>query len=194
MTHVFFPCETMSSHVKISRRFVTGAIMPKASETERAVKFIQTAGVVRAGELVSRGIHPMTLSRLLEQGVVERDGRGLYRLTGAEVSENYSLIQAAKRVPKGVICLLSALRFHDLTTQKPFEVWISIERGARRPVVDAPPLRVHYFSGEAFTAGVEEHEVEGVMLRVYNPAKTVADCFKFRYKIGIDVALEALRD
>jgi len=168
--------------------------MPKASETERAVRLMQTAGVVRAGELASRGIHPMTLSRLLEQGVVERDGRGLYRLAGAEVSENYSLIQAAKRVPKGVICLLSALRFHNLTTQKPFEVWMAIERGARRPAVDAPPLRVHYFSGEAFTAGVEEREVEGVTLRVYNPAKTVADCFKFRYKIGVDLALEALRD
>src|SRR5215470_9680512 len=129
MTHVFFTCEIMSSHVKISRRFITGAVMPKASETERAVRLMQTAGVVRAGELASRGIHPMTLSRLLEQGVVERDGRGLYRLAGAEVSENYSLIQAAKRVPKGVICLLSALRFHNLTTQKPFEVWMAIERG-----------------------------------------------------------------
>jgi len=155
---------------------------------------MQAVGVVRAGELTQRGIHPVTLRRLLERGVVERDGRGLYRLVGAEVSENYSLIQAAKRVPKGVICLLSALRFHGLTTQKPFEVWMAIERGTRRPVADAPPLRVHYFSGEAFTTGVEEYETEGVILRVYNPAKTVADCFKFRYKIGVDVALEALRD
>jgi predicted transcriptional regulator of viral defense system len=168
--------------------------MESKSETERAVKLMRAVGLVRAGELTQRGIHPMTLRRLLEQGVVERDGRGLYRLVGAEVSENYSLIQAAKRVPKGVICLLSALRFHGLTTQKPFEVWMAIERGARRPAVDAPPLRVHYFSGEAFTAGIEEHETEGATLRVYNPAKTVADCFKFRYKIGVDVALEALRD
>jgi predicted transcriptional regulator of viral defense system len=165
--------------------------MSKASETERAIKLMQTVGVVRAGELAGSGIHPMTLQRLLERGIVERDGRGLYRLAGAEVSENF---QAAKRVPKGVICLLSALRFHGLTTQKPFEAWMAIERGTRRPSVDAPPLRVHYFSGEAFTAGVEEHETEGVTLRVYNPAKTVAYCFKFRYKIGGDVALEALRD
>ena len=168
--------------------------MQSKSETEQAVKLMQAVGVVRAGELTQRGIHPVTLRRLLERGVVERDGRGLYRLVGAEVSENYSLIQAAKRVPKGVICLLSALRFHGLTTQKPFEVWMAIERGTRRPVADAPPLRVHYFSGEAFTTGVEEYETEGVILRVYNPAKTVADCFKFRYKIGVDVALEALRD
>lgn len=155
---------------------------------------MRAAGVMRAGELAQRGIHPMTLRRLLDQGVVERDGRGLYRLVGAEVSENYSLIQAAKRTPRGVICLLSALRFHGLTTQKPFEVWMAIERGTRRPAVDTPPLRIHYFSGEAFTAGIEEHKTEGVTLRVYNPAKTVADCFKFRYKIGVDVALEALRD
>jgi predicted transcriptional regulator of viral defense system len=190
----FLPCEIMSSDLKKCRRFVTGAVMPKASETERAVKLMQSAEVVRAGELASKGIHPTTLSRLLERGIVERDGRGLYRLAGAEVSENHSLIQAAKRVPKGAICLLSALRFHDLTTQKPFEVWMAIERGTRRPTVDVPPLRVHYFSGETFTAGIEEQDVEGVKLRVYNPAKTVADCFKFRYKIGIDVALEALRD
>lgn len=158
------------------------------------MKLIRTAGVARAGELSDHGIHPMTLQRMVERGVIERDGRGLYRLAGAEVGENYSLIQAAKRGPKGVICLLSALRFHGLTTQKPFEVWMAIERGTRRPAVDVPPLRLHYFSGEAFTTGVEEHKTESAILRVYNPAKTVADCFKFRYKIGVDVALEALRD
>lgn len=164
------------------------------NETKRAVKLIRTAGAARAGELSDHGVHPMTLRRLVEGGVVERGGRGLYRLAGADVGENYSLILAAKRVPKGVICLLSALRFHDLTTQKPFEVWMAIERGTRRPAMDMPPLRLHYFSGEAFTAGIQEHKSEGVTLRVYNPAKTVADCFKFRYKIGVDVALEALRD
>lgn len=136
----------------------------------------------------------MTLHRLVERGVIEREGRGLYRLAGTEVSEQYSFIQAAKRVPKGVICLLSALRFHGLTTQKPFEVWLAVERGARRPTTDTPPLRVHFFSGTAFTAGIETHELEGVSVRVYSAAKTVADCFKYRNKIGIDVALEALRD
>lgn len=136
----------------------------------------------------------MTLQRLVERGVIEREGRGLYRLAGTEVSEHYCFIQAAKRVPKGVICLLSALRFHELTTQKPFEVWLAIERGARRPASDAPPLRVHSFSGAAFTAGIETHELEGVPVRVYSAAKTVADCFKYRNKIGIEVALEALRD
>lgn len=168
--------------------------MLRTNEIEQAFELMKEAGVIRARDLSAHGIHPMTLKRLLERGVVERDGRGLYRLAGTEVSENYSLLQAARRVPSGVMCLLSALRFHHLTTQKPFEVWMAIERKTRRPSVDAPPLRIHYFSGEAFTAGVEEHQVEGVTLRVYNPAKTVADCFKFRNKIGIDVAIEALRD
>ena len=98
----------------------------------------------------------MALQRLVEKGVVEREGRGLYRLAGTEVSEHYSLLRAVKRVPQGVICLLSALRFHQLTTQKPFEVWLMLERGARRPAMDVPPLRIHYLSGEAFHAGIEE--------------------------------------
>lgn len=168
--------------------------MPKTVGTKRVVKLMKRSGIVRASDLAAQGVHPMTLKRLVEHGDVERHGRGLYRVAGAGVSEHYSLLQAARRVPNGVICLLSALRFHGLTTQKPFEVWLAIERKARRPSVDAPPLRIHYFSGEAFTAGVDEHLIEGVELRIYNPAKTVADCFKFRYKIGVDVALEALRD
>ena len=136
----------------------------------------------------------MALQRLVKRGVIEREGRGLYRVAGTEVSEHYSFIQAAKRVPKGVICLLSALRFHELTTQKPFEIWLALERGTRRPTIDTPPLRIHFFSGEAFTAGLEMHNLDGVPVRVYCPAKTVADCFKYRNKIGIDVAREALRD
>lgn len=164
------------------------------TETERIVTLLGQAEVVRARELSAHGVHPMTLQRLVEKGIVEREGRGLYRLAEKEVSEHYSLLQAAKRVPQGVICLLSALRFHQLTTQKPSEVWLMLERGSRRPAVDAPPLRVHYLSGKAFHTGIEEHQREGVTLRVYSPAKTVADCFKFRNKVGKDVALEALRE
>jgi predicted transcriptional regulator of viral defense system len=163
-------------------------------ETERILKLLGQAEVVRARELSAHGVHPMTLQRLVEKGIVEREGRGLYRLAEKEVSAHYSLLQAAKRVPQGVICLLSALRFHELTTQKPFEVWLMLERGSRRPSVDTPPLRIHYLSGDAFRAGIEEHVQDGVTLQVYSPAKTVADCFKFRYKIGMDVALEALRE
>lgn len=184
----------MSPLAEKSERFITRAKMTEHPETERILELLGQAEVLRARDLSAQGVHPMTLQRLVEKGIVEREGRGLYRLAEKEVSEHYSLLQAVKRVPQGVICLLSALRFHHLTTQKPFEVWLMLERGSRRPAVDAPLLRIHYLSGEAFRAGVEEHLQDGVTLRVYSPAKTVADCFKFRYKIGMDVALEALRD
>lgn len=187
-------CEKMQPLPEKKYRFITRWSMTETTATERIIELLRQSEVVRARDLSAQGVHPMTLQRLVEKGVVERDGRGLYRLAEKEVSEHYSLLQAAKRVPQGVICLLSALRFHELTTQKPFEVWLMLERGARRPSVDTPPLRIHYLSGEAFRAGIEEHGQDSVTLRVYSPAKTVADCFKFRYKIGMDVALEALRE
>jgi len=149
---------------------------------------------MRARELAGKGVYRVHLQRLEQRGLIRRAGRGLYRLAGAELTENESFVETAKLVPHGVICLLSALNFHDLTTQDPFEVWVAIERGAHRPRVESPPLRIHHFSGKAFTEGVEEHQIEGVTVRVYSVAKTVADCFKFRIKIGLDVALEALRE
>jgi predicted transcriptional regulator of viral defense system len=118
----------------------------------------------------------------------------LYIPADAPPTENRTLAEACKRVPRGVVCLLSALRFHELTTQLPFEVWLALDRRAWRPRVEGIPLRIVRFSGPALTTGIEEHQVEGVPVKVYSPAKTVADCFKYRYKIGLDVALEALRD
>jgi predicted transcriptional regulator of viral defense system len=150
--------------------------------------------VLRARDLDQIGIPRNYLLRLVQRGALQRVGRGLYAVPNAEFTEHQSLLEAALRVPSGVICLLSALRFHNLTTQAPFEVWIAIERKAWRPRVSSPPLRVVRFSGEAFTFGVSTHRIGGMELRVYDPAKTVADCFKYRNKIGIDVALEALRD
>lgn len=123
-----------------------------------------------------------------------RVGRGLYRLAGADVTEHYTLAAVARRVPHGVVCLLSALRFHDLTTQDPFDVWLAIDQKARRPEAESFSLRIVYMSGKSFTEGVETHTAEGVTLRVFGPAKTVADCFKYRSRIGLDVAIEALRD
>jgi predicted transcriptional regulator of viral defense system len=127
-----------------------------------------------------------------------RTGRGLYIPADAAATENRSLAEAAKRVPGGVVCLLSALQFHGLTTQLPFEVWLAVDRAVdrrtRRPKTEQLPLRLVRFSGPAFNFGTEEQSVEGVRVKVYSPAKTVADCFKFRYKIGLDVALESLRD
>ncbi len=133
------------------------------------------------------------LRRLAARGVVERVARGLYALPGTVRSESQDLAEATRRVPKGVVCLLSALRFHGLTTQNPFEVWMAIDRKAWRPRVEHPPLRLIYLSGPALNEGIEEHEVDGVRVHVFSAAKTVADCFKFRNKIGNDVAVEALR-
>jgi predicted transcriptional regulator of viral defense system len=155
---------------------------------------VQRAGVLRPRDLKVHGIPRVYLSRLCERGDLVRVGRGLYILADADISELHTLAEASKRVPHGVACLLSALRFHNLTTQAPAAVWVAIGSKARRPQVDYPTLRFVRFSAPALEAGVEEHSVEGVTVRVYSPAKTVADCFKYRNKIGLDVALEALRD
>ena len=121
-------------------------------------------------------------------------GRGLYVARGAKPTEHHSLAQASKRMPKGVVCLLSALRFHDLTTQSPFEVWLAIGEKSRLPKQANLQLRIVRFSRKALTHGVQDHRIEGVPVCVFTPAKTVADCFRYRNKIGLDVALEALRD
>ncbi len=126
--------------------------------------------------------------------MVERQARGIYVARLHPFTAEHTLAQVAKRVPKAVFCLLTALRFHELTTQNPSEVWIALPEKARRPVVEYPRLRVARFSGEALTEGTETHQLEKVEVRVYSAAKTVADCFKYRNKIGIDVAVEALRD
>lgn len=162
--------------------------------TEQVLEIVEKAGVLRPRDLDKYCIPRICLSRLCERGFLQRVGRGLYVLPNADVSEHHSLAEACKRVPHGVVCLLSALRFHGLTTQSPHEVWLAIGSKAWRPQVDSPPLRIVRFSARALEAGVEEHAVEGVTTRIYNPAKTVADCFKYRNKIGLDVALEALRD
>ena len=128
------------------------------------------------------------------RGEIERLGRGLYALPGASGTAHQSLVEVAKRVPKAVVCLLTALRFHELTTQAPFEVWIALPRGAWKPRLEYPQLRVLRFSGRSLTAVIETHIIRGVKVRMFNPAKTVADCFKYRNKFGLDVALEALRE
>jgi predicted transcriptional regulator of viral defense system len=164
------------------------------SKAEQALELARKLGVLRPRDLKQHGIAREYLTRLTQQGALERVGRGLYIVADAELSENHSLAEAARRAPEGVVCLLSALRFHDLTTQAPFEVWLALPSAAWRPRLGSPPLRIVRFSGPALTEGIEDHIVEGVRVRVYTPAKTVADCFKFRNKIGLDVALEALRE
>ena len=166
--------------------------MPTPAERARAL--LEDEGITRSRELERAGLSRSQIQRLVQQGVLERVSRGLYRLAGAPLTETSDLAGAARLVPGGVLCLLSALRFHGLTTQNPFEVWLAIERKAWRPRAQHPPLRLIYLSGAVLREGVEEHDLDGVTLRVFSAAKTVADCFKFRNKIGIDVALEALRE
>jgi predicted transcriptional regulator of viral defense system len=151
-------------------------------------------GIARSRDLEHAGVSRSEIQWLREEGLIERVGRGLYRRPGAPVTERHHLAEATRLVPNAVICLLSALRFHGLTTQNPFEVWLAIDRKAWRPRVEHPPLRIVYLSGPSLGEGVEEHNVGGVRVRVFSAAKTVADCFKFRNKIGTDVAVEALRE
>lgn len=151
-------------------------------------------GIIRPRDLAARGIAREHLRRLCRAGKLHRVARGVYMLPDRSISEHHSLALAAKRIPKGVICLLSALRFHGLTTQSPHQVWIALPNNAVQPSVSTPAIRLVRFSGPALEAGVERHSVEGVAVKVYGAAKTVADCFKYRNKIGVDVAIEALRD
>lgn len=150
--------------------------------------------MLRPRDLDPHGIPREHLRRLRDRGLLEQVGRGLYVLPDADLGAHFGLATACKRVPHGVVCLLSALRFHEMTTQAPFEVWMAVDRRARLPKTPELPLRIVRFSGEALRQGVEQHEIEGIDVRVYTPAKTVADCFKYRNKIGVDVAVEALRD
>lgn len=150
--------------------------------------------MVRARDVAARGISPTHLQRLYERGLLLRSGRGVYLPVDADLDESASIREVALRVPGGVICLLSALQFHGLTTQLPPQVWVALPLRVNTPHLDYPTLRVVRLSGEAFIEGVEERSIGGVTVRVYNPAKTVADCFKFRNKVGLDVALEALHD
>lgn len=150
--------------------------------------------MIRPRDLATYGIPRAYLSRLCKAGKLQRLGRGLYMLANSEITSNHSLAKAAKRVPHGVICLLSALRFHGVSTQAPFEVWLAIDNKARSPAVKETPLRIVRFSGDALQAGIETHVIDGVPAQIYSAAKTVADCFKFRNKIGVDVAVEALRE
>jgi predicted transcriptional regulator of viral defense system len=160
----------------------------------RAHTLLRRSGTVRSRELVAAGLTRSELSRMVAAGQLARAGRGLYALPDYQESEHGALIAVAKRAPNVVFCLLTALRFHDLTTQAPFEVWIAIGNKAHPPRLDYPALRAVRFSPTSLAAGVETHKVEGTPIRVTSVAKTVADCFKFRNKLGLDVALEALRE
>jgi predicted transcriptional regulator of viral defense system len=163
-------------------------------QAERLLTLAKSQGTIRTREVVALGIHPEYLRRLVEKGTLLKSGRGMYTYIDAELSENHSLAVASHRVPRGIICLLSALQFHGIGTQSPFEIWLAIDVNSRTPNVESLPLQMVYMSGLALTTGIENHTIEGIPVQIFNPAKTVVDCFKYRHKIGLDVALESLRD
>lgn len=164
------------------------------THTQRVLCLARQKGLLRASDLEAIDAPRVILTRLTASGLLEKIGRGLYRLPDSQGSEHEGLVTVATKVPQAVFCLLSALQFHELTTQLPRQIWIAMPRGSHTPRLDYPPIKMVQFTGAAYTAGVEETERDGVKLRVYGVAKTVADCFKHRNKIGLDVALEALKD
>lgn len=166
----------------------------KHAPLQRARKvFRKHGGMLRMSQAIRSGIHRQTLRVMLDQGVIERLSRGLYQLADATPPSQPDLAIVAAKVPQGVICLISALAFHELTTQIPHEVYLAIARNAEPPRINYPPVRTFRFSGMAFTAGIETHDVGPVSVRIYCREKTLADCFKFRNKIGLDTCVEALR-
>jgi len=161
---------------------------------ERTMQYVRQHGIVRPRDIEAIGIPREYLLRLHGQGKLNRIGRGIYSLPGAAVTERHTYAEVAKRVPDAVLCLLSALAFHEITTQSPASVWIALGKGARKPAIVSPSLRVIRLTEPSLSEGIEKQSVEGVTVRVYSAAKTVADCFKFRNKIGLDIAIEALKD
>jgi predicted transcriptional regulator of viral defense system len=158
-------------------------------------KLLRSHPFARSRWLERKGVSRVKLQRLVKRGDLVRLRRGIYAQPGeSEVTEHHDLAVVATSIPRGVICLLSALRFHGLGTQNPAEIWVAIHGKARKPKIDFPPVKIVRFSGPALDHGVETHQIEGVAVRMTSPARTVADCFKFRNKIGPDIALEALRE
>lgn len=168
--------------------------VPTDNHTQRVLELARQKGLLRAIDLDAIGAPRVVLTRLSAAGLLDKVGRGLYRLPGHPGSEHESLATVATKVPQAVFCLLTALQFHELTTQLPRQVWIAMPRGSHVPRLDYPPVRMVQMTDEVYAAGIETALRDGVALRVYGVAKTVADCFKHRNKIGLDVALEALKE
>src|SRR5512136_2125126 len=155
--------------------------------------FSRHGGVLRMSEALYAGIHRRMLYSMLQAGVIERLSRGLYRLADLPPLGNPDLISVSLKIPNGVICLISALAYHEITTQIPHEIYVALERGTEAPRLTHPPIRIFWFSGQAFTHGIETHKIDGVPVHIYSPEKTIADCFKYRNKIGLDTAIDALK-
>ncbi len=165
-----------------------------ATQRTRALDLLKARGMLRLRDFIAEDIEPETLARLVREKQVLRPARGLYQLPDTQIEAAYMLAEAAVLVPKGIVCLISALQFHELTLQMPSAVWMAIERTAWRPTISYPPIRFVRFSGWAMTEGVERYPIQSREVPITNPARTIVDCFRYRNKIGIDVAIEGLRE
>ena len=168
--------------------------MIRNSKRQQVIDLVQALPVVRPKDLIEHGLPKDYLYILAQEGVIERVARGLYQWPNKDLGRHQSLAEVCKIAPKAVVTLLSALNYHNMTTQNPHQVWLAIDRKSWRPEISYPPVRFVTMSSESLQAGVETHSIEGVPVKVFSPAKTVVDCFKFRSKVGLDVALEALRE
>ena len=173
---------------------MVSATKNQGSRFDRAIAiFKKHGGILRTTQVLQMGIHPSTLYAMRDAGSLAMVSRGVFRLADADPLGNPNLVTVATRIPNGVICLISALAFHEITTQVPHEIYVALQRGAEKPRLNHPPIKIYRFSSQAFTDGVERHELDGVSVPIYNMEKTLADCFKFRNKIGLDTAMEAVR-
>lgn len=168
--------------------------MQHSSYTEKVVSLANQKGLIRPIDLDALNIPRIYLTRLTASGALIKVGRGLYKLPDHMLSEYEGLAMVTKKIPQAVICLVSALQFHELTTQLPRQIWIAVPRGSNSSKISYPPIKMIQYSGESYSKGIEEHQCDQVPIKVYCIAKTIADCFKHRNKIGVDVAIEALRD
>jgi predicted transcriptional regulator of viral defense system len=165
-----------------------------STQKERALHLLKAKGMLRLKDFINKNIEPVTLARLVRDGQVVRPARGLYQLPDTPVDAAHVLAEAATLVPKGIVCLVSALQYHGLTLQMPSTIWMAIGRTAWKPTISYPPIRFVRFSGWAITDGVERYAIQSRKVSITNPARTIVDCFRYRNKIGIDIAMEGLRD
>lgn len=166
----------------------------KDTAIDRAIKIInQHNGIIKTKGAINAGIHPRTIYILRDRGIIEEMSRGIFKITNIKPISDPDIVTIALRIPNAVICLISALSYYDITTQIPHMVFIALSKGSETPRIGYPPVSVHRFSGTSFTKGIQEHDIDGIKVKFFSPEKTIMDCFKFRNKIGMDIAIEALK-
>lgn len=186
-------CVKTSAGMIFSRGNIT-EVDTAGTQRARALELLKARHMLRLKDFAAHGIGSETLARLVRDEEVVRPARGLYQLPDATADARHALAEASALVPRGIVCLISALQFHQLTLQMPSAVWMAIDRTAWRPKIDYPPIRFVRFTGTALAEGVERHRIEGVDVPITNPARSIVDCFRYRTKVGLDVAMEGLRE